>query len=248
MSEAYESVANDSTAAPANATRGGSAAQNAPGVTGIRPQFMHVDGKVWLLVGGSRVQRIDIASGQWLPESISVFKYISKDSPGASRPHAIYDIFTDSQNNCYFSDLGSEYIGKVDGKTLKVSFYQVPTKSSFPRRAHFDKQDRLWFAEYLGNKIAMLDTKTERFQEWPLPYAFNWPYDVTLDKNDYAWTAGMVSDHASRLNIKTGEFTEYLLPRFANIRHVEVDNSTNPPSFWVGANHQGTILRVEPLE
>ena len=120
--------------------------------------------------------------------------------------------------------------------------------NSWPRRGHVDKQDRVWFAEYLGNKMAMFDPKTERFQEWPMPNAFNWPYDVVLDKNDYAWTAGMVSDHASRLNTKTGEFVEYRLPQFANIRHVEADNSTNPPSLWVGANHQGVIIRVEPLE
>jgi virginiamycin B lyase len=81
--EAYESVPKEATATPANATRGGS---GSPNVIGVRPQFSHVDGKVWLLLGGSRVQRIDIPTGQWLPESISVFKYIAKDSPAASRP------------------------------------------------------------------------------------------------------------------------------------------------------------------
>jgi len=39
-----------------------------------------------------------------------------------------------------------------------------------------------------------------------------------------------------------------LLPRTTNIRRVNVDNSTNPPTFWVGNNLEGIIIRVEPLE
>jgi hypothetical protein len=29
---------------------------------------------------------------------------------------------------------------------------------------------------------------------------------------------------------------------------VNVDNSTNPPTFWVGNNHGATIIKIEPLE
>jgi virginiamycin B lyase len=58
----------------------------------------------------------------------------------------------------------------------------------------------------------------------------------------------MSNDRVVRLNTKTGEFTEYLLPRTTNIRRVNVDNSTNPPTFWVGSNHAATIIKLEPLE
>jgi hypothetical protein len=27
-----------------------------------------------------------------------------------------------------------------------------------------------------------------------------------------------------------------------------VDNSTNPPTFWVGSNHGASIVKVEPLD
>ena len=47
---------------------------------------------------------------------------------------------------------------------------------------------------------------------------------------------------------KTGEMTEYLLPRMTNVRRVNVDNSTNPPTFWVGNNLGATVIRVEALE
>jgi hypothetical protein len=58
----------------------------------------------------------------------------------------------------------------------------------------------------------------------------------------------MNNDHVVRVNIKTGEMTEYLLPQATNIRRVNVDNSTSPPTFWIGNNLGATIIKVEPLE
>jgi len=111
-----------------------------------------------------------------------------------------------------------------------------------------DPQDRLWFAEYRGNMIGMFDTKTERTREWAVPTPWTNPYDAVLDKDGYAWTGGMSNDHVVRLNTKTEEFIEYLLPRTTNIRRVNIDNSTNPPTFWVGNNLGAAIIKIEPLE
>jgi hypothetical protein len=58
----------------------------------------------------------------------------------------------------------------------------------------------------------------------------------------------MLNDRIVRLNTKTGEFIEYLLPRSTNIRRVHVDNSTTPVTFWVGSNHGGSIIKLEPLD
>ena len=111
-----------------------------------------------------------------------------------------------------------------------------------------DDQDRLWFAEFRGNNIGMFDTKTEKFTEYKVPTPWTNPYDATLDKAGYAWTGGMSNDHIVRVNTRTGEVTEYLLPRMTNVRRVNVDNSTNPPTFWVGNNLGAAVIKVEPLE
>ena len=58
----------------------------------------------------------------------------------------------------------------------------------------------------------------------------------------------MSNDRVVRVNTKTGEVTEYLLPRTTNIRRVNVDNSTNPPTFWVGNNLGATMIKLEPRE
>src|SRR5262249_25120166 len=149
----------------------------------------------------------------------------------ASRPHSIYEIFSDSKNNGYFSDFSSEFIGKIDAKTRAITFYQTPTFNSAPRRGTMDKQDRLWFGEHTGNRIGMFDTKTNKFREWEVPTPFSGPYDVALDKNGYAWTGGEFSDRIVRLNTKTDELVEYMLPHTTNVRRVDVDNTTTPASF-----------------
>ena len=58
----------------------------------------------------------------------------------------------------------------------------------------------------------------------------------------------MLNDRVLRLDTKTGVFTEYLLPRQTNIRRVFVDNSTTPPTFWVGNNHGAAVIKLEPVD
>ena len=111
-----------------------------------------------------------------------------------------------------------------------------------------DSQDRLWFAEYGANAIGMLDTASGRIQERKVPTPWSAPYDAVVDKNGDAWTGSMLTDRIARLDTKTGQFTEYPLPRSTNIRRVFVDDSRNPGTLWVGNNHGGSIVKVEPLE
>ncbi len=210
----------------------------------VTPGNVHVDGKVW--VGADDEYQVDLKSGEW--KAIDYKRDIPKDSPLANRNFGSYGVASDSKNNFYGMNLGGEFITRVDAKTMKATPFATPTRNSGPRRGHMDSQDRLWFAEFRGNKIGMFDTKTEQFQEWTVPTPWTNPYDAVLDKDENAWTGGMSNDRVVRVNTKTGEVTEYLLPRTTNIRRVNVDNSTNPPTFWVGNNLGATIIKLEPRE
>jgi streptogramin lyase len=207
------------------------------------PGSSYVDGKVWTNNNGfAAVHRLDLATGKF--ETWEPFR----DGVAKGKNHNIYDVIGDSQNNAYFTDFANEHIGRIDAKTGKLTLYTIPTARSAPRRGQMDAQDRLWFAEYRGNKIGVFDTKAERFQEWPAPTPWAQPYDVALDKNGDAWTGSMLNDRVLRLDTKAGTFTEYLLPRQTNIRRVFVDNSTTPPTFWVGSNHGASVIKLEPLD
>ena len=210
----------------------------------VTPGNVHVDGKVW--VGADEEYQVDLKSGEW--KAIDYKRDIPKDSPLANRNFGSYGVASDSKNNFYGMNLGGEFITRVDAKTMKATPFPTPTRNSGPRRGHMDSQDRLWFAEFRGNKIGMFDTKTEQFQEWTVPTPWTNPYDAVLDKDGNAWTGGMSNDRVVRVNTKTGEVTEYLLPRTTNIRRVNVDNSTSPPTFWVGNNLGATIIKLEPLD
>lgn len=129
-----------------------------------------------------------------------------------------------------------------------MKILEAPTSGSAPRRGQMDAQDRLWFAQYRGDRIAVFDTKTEQFKEWRISPRWSAPYDVVLDKNEDAWTGSMINDQVTRMNVNTGETVQYLLPRTTNIRRVFVDNSTTPPTFWVGSNHDASIVKLEPLD
>ncbi len=207
----------------------------------VRPESATVDGKVWAQNNGfAALHRLDLKTGKI--ETIAPFAGTT-----AGVNHNIYDIVPDADNNVYFTDFAQQHLGKIDAKTLQTTFFELPTKASAPRRGSMDQQGRIWFGLYRGNKIDMFDTKTEKFKEWDMPTPYSEPYDATIDKYGDVWTGSMLNDRVSRLDPNTGKFVEYLLPRETNIRRVFVDNSTTPVTFWVGNNHQGSIVKVEPL-
>ena len=205
-----------------------------------------VDGKVWTNnVGHGDIYRLDLATGKM--EHFEPYANLPDDAPQAHRPHAIYGLAADSHDNLFFTDFVGRWIGRIDAKTGKASFYATPSDNSRPRRGRMDAQDRFWFGEYGANRVAVLDTKNGAFQEWEMPTPWTAPYDVVWDKDGDLWTGGMTTDRIVRFDPKTGAAVEYPMPSDTNVRRVFVDDSTTPPTFWAGSNHAATVVKVEPL-
>jgi streptogramin lyase len=202
----------------------------------------HVDGKVWMKNSdGTFIYRLDLASNQF--ENLGAPK-----DPRNGKKIGTYGLHSDAQNNIYLLDFGAGNIARIDAKTKMMDVFLTPTPNSHPRRGRVDPEGRLWFAEYLGEAIGMFDPKTEKIQEWKVPTAWSAPYDAASGRDGSAWTGSMLTDRVSRLDIKSGQYTEYPLPRPTNIRRVFVDDTTKPSALWVGSNHGGSIVKVEPLE
>jgi streptogramin lyase len=206
--------------------------------TGLR---YDVDGKVWTKsVGTQDIFRLDLASGNWE-------KFHPTDTLPPGRHYGIYQVIADSHNNLWLAEFDDGHLGKIDAKTLQVTWYTPPTLHSRMRRLEIDDQDRLTIAEYRANKVAVFDPKTEQFTEYNLP-PYTFPYRAQFDKNGELWASTMSTDRVVRLNPKTNQTFEYLMPQDTNMRTVGLDNSTNPVTFWVGSNHDHSLVKVEPLD
>ena len=83
------------------------------------------------------------------------------------------------------AEFANGYLGKIDAKTLKVTWYTLPTPNARARRMRIDEQDRIVVTEYRGNKVAMFDPKTEKFTEYPLPpYTYPVPRRRRQERRD----------------------------------------------------------------
>src|SRR6516162_6336131 len=118
------------------------------------------------------------------------------------RRYSIYQLLSDSSNNAWVAEFKDGYLGKIDAKTLKVTWFPLPSPHGRPRRMEIDDQDRILVTEYRANKVALFDTKTEQFTEYDLP-PLTFPYRAQVDKNSELWTGGMSNDRVVRLDPKS---------------------------------------------
>jgi virginiamycin B lyase len=200
-----------------------------------------VDGKVWTKsVGTQDIFRVDLNTGNWE-------KFHPLDQLPNVKHAGVYQVMADSHNNLWMAEFTEGHLGRLDAKTLQVTWFATPTAHARARRMEIDDNDRIVLTEYRANKVALFDTKTEQFSEVNLP-SYTFPYRANVDKNGEVWASTMWTDRVVRLDPKTGTTEQYLMPSDTNMRTVFVDNSTSPVTFWVGSNHDHRLVKVEPLD
>ena len=210
---------------------------------------IHVDGYAWMSRAGQVLRVAFPEGGDCIVESVA---------PGESLP--AYDQYVDSGNNVWGASRNSTEFWRVDAETFEVTRYPIPSEprgetglGGGSRRGWIDNQDRLWFGGFDGNYVGMLDTADPgrpEFELFPMPMPWFQPYMAQSDNAGYVWTGSISADHVARMNEETGEWNLYLLPGETNIRqiHVEEGERGGLSSLWIGANHQGRIIHIEPLE
>jgi virginiamycin B lyase len=117
-----------------------------------------------------------------------------------------------------------------------------------PRRSVADRgNDVIWVCEFFVDRLAKIDARTKKVTEYPLPHRFSQPYSATVNAKDHAvWITMLNSDRIAKFDPATEKFTEYMLPtRGTEIRHIQVDSSTNPPTVWLPYDRTNKIARVQ---
>lgn len=98
--------------------------------------------------------------------------YTTYDLP---RPDAEpHDTAMDADGNVWYSDFTSQYIGKLDPRTGKVTDYQVPLARNGPYaqgglQIALDKQGRVYYGNMSQMQIVRLDPKTGKMETFKAP-------------------------------------------------------------------------------
>ena len=134
----------------------------------------------------------------------------------------------------------------VDSATGQI--YEMDTSpNSGPARGGFDPQGNYWSGGR-GGVLVEFETSKRRVREYPVPTPFVSLYTAKADKNGEVWGGELQGGRYFRFNPKTEQWTQYLLPEpYGHDRESWIDNSTDPVSVWY-VDHEGYIVRLQPLE
>lgn len=188
---------------------------------------------------------------------------------------ANYDLTVDKEDDVWVSQPGGNQMaivdqqaGKVDhlvldavtsrgleitdkDRQISANLYLTPNTATplekGPRRLAADRErDLVWVCEFFADRLAKIDVPTRKVTEYPLPHRYSQPYSATVAKDHTVWMTLLNSDRIARFDPSTEKFTEFVLPtRGTEIRHIQVDSSTNPATVWVPYDRTNKIARIQ---
>lgn len=182
-----------------------------------------------------------------------------------------YGLAVDSQDNVWIARPGMEAVAYIEAKTGKVGHVTFepmvfpgltekdrtvevgmnmgPPNGKGPRRLGAGGRyggNYVWVALNKSDALAKIDIRTKQVvKEYPLPQG-SAPYFATVDKNGNVWVPPQNADRIFKFDPRTEQVTEFQLPtRGTDLRHLTVDNTTNPPTIWVTYNRSNKIARLQ---
>jgi streptogramin lyase len=128
-------------------------------------------------------------------------------------PHDVHLV----NGKAYYTDFGSQYIGELDLKTLKITDHPLPLmKPEQPKGVLELKPDRdgnVWASGMYQGGIYMLDTKTNQVKSFKLPDQYqdaNTQESMVSPENHHVdgwvWTNNQQDHSVLRVNVRTGQW------------------------------------------
>ncbi len=117
-----------------------------------------------------------------------------------------------------------------------------------PRRLGADlRGTSLWVAHFKSDQLAKVDIRSKRtVKEYPVPTRYSGPYGTEVDRNHMVWVQMLNGDRIGRFDPATERWVEYQLPtRNTQMRHLTIDNRTNPPTIWAPYGGTNKIMRLQ---
>lgn len=178
-------------------------------------QDQYLPGKEGITEGGEKhTVRLDPSGNVWA-SGVPLTKFdpeTRKFTRFEEVTHA-YDVKPDKNGDVWFTSPRVNKIGKVDGKTMKVTMWTSPTPDSYPRRMEITPDGMVWFGEFNSGKMTRFDPKTQTFKEYQLPGPDPTPYALGVDSQGYIWYDSHHMDIIGRFDPRTGKAVEYPFPQ-----------------------------------
>lgn len=165
-----------------------------------------------------------------------------------TRINSTYDNIVSSDDRYWAGgQTGTGLVGLLDATTSQLWELDTRTPVSSASRGGFDPQGNAWFGGR-GGALIKLDPKTHRITEFypPMPYIVF--YEALPDQNGEIWAGALHGGRFLRFNPRTERWIDYMLPEpYSHNRRTWIDNSTNPVTVWY-VDHNGYMVRIQPLE
>jgi virginiamycin B lyase len=179
-------------------------------------QDPYLPGKEGVAAGGTKhTVRLDPSGNAWSSGyPLSKFDPKTKEFKHFDEVRNSYDVKPDKNGDVWFTSPGPNKIGKVDGKTMKVTQWSLPTPLASPRRLEIGPDGMIYAGEMHGGNIARFDPVTQTMKEFALPGPDPTPYALGFDTEGYLWYNSHHQDNLGRLDTKTGKVIEYPFPHY----------------------------------
>ena len=202
------------------------------GTVGVCRTMTHPDGPVWI---------DDALTGNAWNINPETGKFTVREKPlKGSR------FVCDSKGNIY--SLGRGKILKTEPGTKKVTVYNIPSgPHADPHRLTLDGAENVWWGDWDGAKIGYLDTKTGKIVEFSGLSPWSRMYNAVGDNvRKVGYAVPHVTDRVVKADAKTGQVTEFPLPsRGHQVRVLDIDMSTNPPTIWFVGQRNSRIVSFQ---
>src|SRR2546428_5836588 len=166
-----------------------------------------------------------------------------------------HDVIVDASGKAWYSDFGSQYLGKLDPKTGKVTEYPIPEfKRGFPQGSldiEIDKDGNIWQGMMLQGGIVKFDPRTEKFHTFPLSPNINsdvaqqamvMPASFTVDGKVWVNNVGIRGIH--RLDLATGKFETFRPYQALGLGSGGMDTGGHP-AFGIAADSQNNLHFID---
>jgi virginiamycin B lyase len=191
---------------------------------------------IFTVQGGSFVGTLDPPSGKVSLASLS----------GGAAP---YGIALNSKDVPFFDEFGTNKIGSLDPKTLKVTEYPLPAADARPRRITVGRDDTIYYTDYARGYLGHLDPATGKVDEFQSPGGADArPYAIATTSDGAIWycETGMSSRNVLvRFNPETKKMLSWPIPSGGGtVRNMDVWKGPAGEILWLAESGVGKLARV----